>query len=235
MNKKFIVGNGFIAKNLKKIQKDIQKSNYIFYAAGISNSLVFSKKELRREINSFLSFYKENRFNKIVYISTACVVDNLRKNSMYAKNKLKIEKLIKKKFKHFLIIRLPEIIGKSRNKNTLINHFYFKILKNKKIIIFKNVTRNILDINDVLKLFKVIIRDKKVKNKTITLSNIIFTKPLEIIKILEKKLKTKARYSIKITKNQNWSLKNKENLKYIKDANISFDRNYLAKAINKYY
>ena len=51
--------------------------------------------------------------------------------------------------------------------------------------------RNILDIDDVIKMIKVIIMNKKIRKKTITLSNKHFIKPIEIVKILEKKLQKK--------------------------------------------
>ena len=49
--------------------------------------------------------------------------------------------------------------------------------------------RNILDIDDVIKMIKVIIMNKKIRKKTITLSNKHFIKPIEIVKILEKNFK----------------------------------------------
>ena len=47
MNKKFIVGNGFIAKNLKKIQKDIQKNQITSFT---QLGLIFSilKKRIKK-------------------------------------------------------------------------------------------------------------------------------------------------------------------------------------------
>ena len=122
-----IIGNGFIGKNLNKIKKDLIKTNYIIYAAGISHSKTKSKKNLNRELSLFKIFFKKNFLKKVIYISTADVTNNILNKSLYVKNKIQIEKLIKKKFKNYIILRLPQIIGKSKNKNTLINYFYFYI------------------------------------------------------------------------------------------------------------
>ena len=127
MGNRNIVGKGFIGKNLNKIKKELKETNYIIYAAGISHSKTKSKKELNRELNSFISFSKKNYFKKIIYISTADVTNNIVNKSLYVKNKIKIENLIKKKFKNYIILRLPQIIGKNRNMNTLINFFYLNI------------------------------------------------------------------------------------------------------------
>lgn len=232
---KNIIGKGFIAKSLFKIVHYIRQSGYIVYAAGISNSQIKSENQLRREINLFEKFRKAYSKKKIIYISTADVTNNLKNKSKYVRNKVKIEKIIKKNFKNYLIIRIPQIIGKSSNKKTLINFFYNRINDNKKIKIFVNVYRNILDIDDVIKMVKVIINNKKIKKKVITLSNKYSLKPIQIIKILEKKLKKKANYHLLKTKKQKWDLSFNKNIKYFEKAKINFNKKYFIQAINKYY
>ncbi len=230
-----IIGRGFIAKNLVKIKRFIIKSGYIVYAAGISNSQIKSKNQLHREINVFRKFLKNYSSQKIIYISTADVTNNLKNKSKYVQNKITIEKLIKKNFNNYLIIRIPQIIGKSNNKKTLINFFYNMIKYNKKIKLFEGVFRNILDIDDMVKMIRVIILNKKIKKKVITLSNKYSLKPIQIIQFLEIKLGKKANYQLLKTKKQKWKLGFNQNLKYFKDAKIKFNRNYLTRAINKYY
>jgi len=232
---KYIVGKGFIAKNLIKIKKEIIKSGYIFYAAGISNSKINSQYELKREISLFKKFTDKNNKNKIIYISTADITNNLNNNSRYVLNKIKIETIIKKKFKNYIILRIPQIIGKSKNKNTLINFFYNKIKNKKEIKLYSNVKRNILDIADVLKIIKKILINKKINNKIIVLSNRYYIKPIQIIRIFEKKLNIRANFYYVKSPKQKWKLYFKRNLKYFNKANIIFTKNYLLKSINKYY
>ena len=43
----------------------------------------------------------------------------LKKNSEYGKNRLYLEKFIKKKFKEHVIIRLPIVYGKNFSKNAI--------------------------------------------------------------------------------------------------------------------
>ena len=235
MGNRNIVGKGFIGKNLNKIKKELKETNYIIYAAGISHSKTKSKKELNRELNSFISFSTTNYFKKIIYISTADVTNNIVNKSLYVKNKIKIENLIKKKFKNYIILRLPQIIGKNRNMNTLINFFYLNIKKNKPLILIKNFKRNVLDIDDVLKVIKIIINNKKLKNRIITLSNKFNVQPIDIVKIFEKKMSKLVNYKFKKIRKQIWRLNHEKNAHYFKRANIRFNRNYLSKAIDKYY
>tara|TARA_B100001057_G_C22632955_1_gene865125 strand:- start:176 stop:886 length:711 start_codon:yes stop_codon:yes gene_type:complete len=232
---KNIIGKGFIAKNLSKISREIIQSKIIIYAAGISNSNTESRKDLVREINSFNKFSKINKRKKILFISTADVTNNLKNRSKYVKNKIKIEKSIKKNFKNFIIVRIPQIIGKSKNKNTLINFFYNKIKSRKTIKLLLNVDRNLLDIDDIIKMIKVIIMNNKINKKVITLSNKYFIQPIDIIRIFEKTLKISAKYNFKKTKKQNWNLHFKKNIKYFSNAKIKFDKYYFSKTIKKYY
>ena len=68
------------------------------------------------------------------------------------KNKIIIENIIKKICSRYLIIRLPEIVGKNKNPHTLTNFFYDNIIKGKSFTIFKNSRRNLLDIDDAKKI-----------------------------------------------------------------------------------
>ena len=149
-NKKIIIGSGFIAKKFNKYYKYLKKSKLVIYAAGISNSSEENKKNLAKEVNRILNFCKFND-KRIIYISTYSISDASRLSKKYVKNKIKIEKIIKKKSKRYLIIRLPEITGHSKNHRTLTNYFYDKILHDKFFILFKNTKRNVLDIDDAIK------------------------------------------------------------------------------------
>ena len=77
--------------------------------------------------------------------------------------------------------------------------------------------------------------NKKVNKKIITLSNKNFIKPIEIIKILEKRLKKNAKNILIKTKKQNWKLNFNQNIVYFRNAKINFSKDYLVKAVKKYY
>lgn len=235
MTIKKIIGNGFIGRNVNKLRKYIIKSGYTIYTAGISNSNTNSKKELRKEIRLFKIFSKENNSKKLIFISTADVSNNLKRNNLYIINKVKIENIIRKEFNDYIILRLPQIIGNSKNKKTLINYFYRNIKKNKTIDVLSGVKRNILDIDDVIKVLKIIIFEKKLIKRTITLSNKYFVQPIDIVKIFEKKLNKVAKIRFKRVSKENWNLENDMSKKLFNKAKVKFDKNYLIKKINKYF
>ena len=126
--------------------------------------------------------------------------DESRKNKPYVKNKIKIEKIIKNLSKEYLIIRLPEIIGKNKNLHTLSNFFFNKIVNKLSFVLYKNVKRNILDVDDALKECIKIIKINKNKNNTINLLNKTFYSPEKIVTNFEKILLLKAKFKIKFIK-----------------------------------
>jgi len=221
-----IVGSGFLALNFKKHLNYIKKYGVSIYAAGISNSLEKNKKNLNKEVSKIKKFLEKNK-KKIVYISTYSVKDGARKDKLYVKNKVKIEKIIKQKCKEHLIIRLPEIVGKNKNSKTLLNFFFDKIINNSKFLLYKNVKRNILDVDDAIKASLKIIKINKNRNKTINILNKTFYSPENIIKNFEKILLTKAIFKIKFIKQNKLTLKNNYFIRTNKD--------YLKKILKKYY
>lgn len=224
--RKTIVGSGFIATKFKKNLRDYKKYNITIYASGISNSLEKNKKNLKKEISKIKEFLKSNN-KQIIYISTYSILDKSRINKPYVKNKIIIENIIRRSANTYLIIRLPEIIGKNKNPNTLTNFFFEKINNKKSFILFKNTKRNILDVDDAINKSTELIKKYYKKQKTINLLNRTFYKPEEIVKTFEKILQKKALYKKKKFSKNYFNLKN--------SFFINFNRNYLSKVLRKYY
>lgn len=224
--KKFIIGNGFLAKKFKKYLNFLKKNQIVIYVAGISNSSEKNPIKLKREIKEIRKFCKIYR-EKLIYISTYSIIDNNRLKKQYVKNKIKIEKIIRKKIKRYVIIRLPEIVGKNNNPYTLTNFFYKNIKNDKTFLLYDKTKRNLLDVDDAIKNSIKLIKVSKKENQIINLLNKNFYTPRQIVGVFEKILKKKAKYKIKKIKNNRLLLKNSHFLKTKKD--------YLKKTIRKYY
>ena len=194
--KKFIIGNGFLGKKNKKYFNFLIKNQIIIYVAGISNSSERNQVKLNREINEIRRFCKINR-EKLIYISTYSIIDRSRLKKQYVKNKVKIEKIIRKKIKRYIIIRLPEIVGKNNNPYTLTNFFYKNIRSNKTFLLYDKTKRNLLDVDDAIKNIIKLIKVLKKENQIINLLNKNFYTPRQIVGVFEKILKKKAKYKIK--------------------------------------
>ena len=233
-NKLNIIGNGFLAKKFKKYNYFFKKKNYFIYLAGVSNSGENNLNNFKKDYNRINSFIKNLKESKLIYISSCSIFDPNRNKSLYIRNKIKIEKLIKKRCKNFIIIRLPEIVGKSKNKNTLTNFFYSKIKKKEKFILFANAKRNLLDVDDAIKLILFFLKTNT-KKKILNIANLKFVTPLALIKILESRLKKKAKYKLFFSKYKKWNINNDINIFFLKKAGVIIKKNYFKQILKKYY
>ncbi len=229
-----IFGNGFIGKNLKKANLKLN-DNYIIYAAGISNSKISSKTELLRERTQIKQFIKKYRNNKIIiYISTMSIFDkSLRKNG-YIKNKIFIENFIKKKVQNYLIIRLTQVVGYNKNPNTITNFFYNKIRNKKSFKLWDKTHRNLIDIDDLITIFKNILKKKFKRKSELNIYNTKSIASKKIVLILSKILNLKPNYKLtRLRKNINYIYK--KNLKSYQFSYLFNDKNYNMKVLKKYY
>lgn len=229
-----VYGKGFIAFNLKKIK--LPKKIFI-YAAGISNSNSKNIKDYKREIAQIKKVVKKINNKIFVYISSLSVENKKLKNDKYIKNKLKIEKIVKKSCKKYLIIRLPQIVGINNNKHTLTNSLYNNILKNKQLSIWKGSVRNLIDIDDIKKILKKYFNNKYKLCSTINIFNPYSVDVVYLVKIFGHLLNKKIKFKLinKINKNINLKSIKRETLlplNYYKDIK---NKDYIKKVLKKYY
>ena len=230
-----IFGNGFIAKNLKKIRLP---EKFFIYAAGVSNSNIKQKKVYSREINQFKKIIKKINPRKIlIYISSLSVENKSLKKDKYVKNKLIIEKIIKKEVPKYIIIRLPQVVGKNHNKHTLVNFIYNTFKKGKNFYLWKNSKRNLIDIDDVVKILRAYLLNSPKINSTINIFNPESISVRNIIKIFSEISFKKITIKELEIENKNINLKSltKKTIlpkKYFKNINNNL---YIKKILNKYY
>ena len=226
------IGNGFIAKNLKKIKSNLNKP-YLLYCAGVSNSKSINKKEYQKEIRKIKNVISKIKKKTIlVYISTTSINDKNHNKDKYVSNKIKIENLIKDKVDKYIIIRLPQIIGKTKNPN-VISNFLFNKIKNRKFFnAWVNSKRNLLDIDDVKKIVEKILKQKFKESFTVNIYNSKYTSVISLINILSKILNIKPMYKRLEFLDKNKVTKNKKKQNKII---IYTSKNYLKNILKKYY
>jgi nucleoside-diphosphate-sugar epimerase len=216
-----IVGNGMIAKNLACIDR----SNVLFFASGVSDSLCTDKSEYEREIELLKN--NLNTDKKFIYFSS---IDEYILNSQYLLHKKEIQSIIQSQTDNHIIIKVPQLIGENGNPNNFINYIYNSI-KNEiefNVIITK---RSLLDISDLVKIldfllhidFRGIFNINYIELQSVT----------EYIEIIEKISGKKAKINKITTIDQDIKLNDEFVNKVIKE-NIKSLENYNLKIIQKY-
>lgn len=183
---KIIVGSGLIASAFREL--NLHKE-VIFFASGVSNSLEVRKEEFDREIKLIeenISRYSEKLF---LYFSTYSINEGFF--SPYIRHKNEAENLIRLKTKRHIIIRLPQLVGVVNN-STLISYLTRSLILNKRVQIYHNAKRNLLDIEDLVRITKLVIEDKSKVNSTVIIKSKesidVLSIYLEIASILKKEL-----------------------------------------------
>ena len=230
-----IFGNGFIAKNLKKLNLS---NKFFIYAAGVSNSNIKQNKFYLREIKQFNIIKKKINSEKIfVYISSLSVENKSLKHDKYVKNKLIIESIIKKEVKNYIIIRLPQVVGKNRNKYTITNFIYNTVKEGKKFYLWENSKRNLIDIDDVSKIIKKYLLDKPKINSVINIFNPNSITVKDLLKIFSKILSKKIILKVLKKKNKNINLKSLKKNTFLPNKYYDNMKNnsYIKKILIKHY
>ena len=230
-----IFGNGFIAKNLKKLNLP---NKFFIYAAGVSNSNIKQNKFYLREIKQFNIIKKKINSEKIfVYISSLSVENKSLKHDKYVKNKLIIESIIKKEVKNYIIIRLPQVVGKNRNKYTITNFIFNTVKEGKKFYLWENSKRNLIDIDDVSKIIKKYLLDKPKINSVINIFNPNSITVKDLLKIFSKILSKKIIFKVLKKKNKNINLKSLKKNTFLPNKYYDNMKNnsYIKKILIKHY
>lgn len=224
-----VVGNGMLARTFSHFAEDESK---IIFASGVSNSGETIASEFQRELDLIKSFAGIK--SQVIYFSTVSVHDRELANTPYVMHKLLIEKLVKETFINYLILRLPIVVGKTTNPNTLTNFIFNKIKSGEQITVFKNACRFLMDIEDIKTIISKMIQTGQYKNMTLDIN---FENPIKsenLISIFEKVVQKKANKSY-ADKGGCYSPNNQEFISFINSIDFVLPPNYDEEVINKYY
>jgi dTDP-4-dehydrorhamnose reductase len=227
-----VIGNGLIAKQFQHFRNN---NKILIFASGVSNSNETSRLEFEREFKLLQNTIRDYKSLKIIYFSTASIYDRSSINRPYVQHKIKMEQLISEKANSFLIFRVSNLVGKSKNKTTIINFFMNSINNGYSITVWKNAERNIIDISDAYQLILGDINGEK-KNKIINIAHRNSVNVYEIVKLIEEFLNKNAKVRLVDKGNKiniDVSEKEKELIKIEKEKGSGLD--YIKYLLHKYY
>lgn len=140
-----ILGNGMLANYFR----EIDKKDVIFFCSGVSDSLnfEFSKEE------KILSSLSKNKL--LVYTSS---ITSKECFSAYDKHKIKMESLVEKEFRNYLIFKVGNLVGSNQNKNQFLPNIFHQAI-NKKIKV-ANCKRDLLLACDYIKIVEKFTKEK---------------------------------------------------------------------------
>ena len=226
-----VVGSGLLAAGFKNY---CDNSEIIMFCSGVSNSLCTDEAEFIREVDLLNKIVSENINATIVYFSTCSIYDASQNGSKYVEHKIRMETFIKKSCKKFKIFRLSNVVGQSKNKNTILNYLFNNIKSEKPFTLWKNSIRNLIDIEDVTKLVSYIIDNSLFENETINIANTESYAVLDIVHSIEKYIGIKGRFTL-VDRGSAFNIDLSNIFPIIQKLNIGFKSDYLHNLLKKYY
>jgi nucleoside-diphosphate-sugar epimerase len=223
-----IVGSGLLARAFYPIYAN--ENQVCIYAAGVSSSSCVEHKEFERERTRLTEALKRSPARSIfVYFGTCSVVDAEMANSPYVRHKLAMEHLVRES-SNYLIIRLPQVAGDTPNPHTLLNFLYARISRGELFSLWKNATRNVIDVDDVLSIAKRVIDQKRIQNTVVNIANPINYKITEIVDTMEIVVGKKAIFKV-VDRGTDYLIETINSM----TEDLYFNDKYLKKLIIKYY
>lgn len=224
-----VVGSGMIAQAFHKY---IDNAGVVIFASGVSNSKENNPIAYSREENLLNRTIDENKDKTIVYFSTCSIYDNSVNSSKYVKHKVYMEKIVERRCDKFHIFRLPQVVGVT-NSPTLVNYLFMSIKNHIPLTINKNSTRNLIHVDDVVKIISYLIDNKIYCNEITNIATPHNTMVLDIVVKIEKIMQMKANYQlIEFGAKQNIDISKMQELNIESDI---FDINYTDEILSKYY
>jgi len=227
-----VIGSGLLAQAFQARYGSDQ--NVCIYAAGVSNSSCVDLAEFEREKRRLTAVLAEIPAEQmLVYFSTCSIYDPDRWETPYVKHKLAMETRVRES-DNFLIVRLPQAVGRSANPHTLLNSFYNDIKAGRQVTVWTGAQRNLLDVDDIRMICAALIDQGGRQNRTLNVANPRNCLIREIVeafgRVLEKEVAT-----TELNRGQGCQIDISEIAGLIEELPLNFDGSYLDRIVKKYY
>lgn len=187
-----VVGNGMIANSFSSYRNN---PSILIFASGVSNSKETSEAKFQRERALLLQHIDRYPDKCLLYFSTCSIYDSYFPPRAYQVHKLSMESLIAAQCKKYMILRLPQVLGKN-NPQQLMGFFNDKI-RSQTLFDLYDIERNVIDINDVKKVVSVIFNKPDYHNKILNICQKENIRVVDLVRIFEKIHNKKASYNLK--------------------------------------
>ena len=225
-----IIGSGLLARAFASLFSGSRES--CVYAAGVSNSNCSDQREFDRERDRLMIAMEQHRLvDLFLYFGTCSANGSL--DSPYVQHKIKMEKTVAE-HPRYLILRLPQTAGKTENPHTLLNYIFTRIIRSERFQIWSNARRNIIDVDDVVKIAAGLALEEGVRRDCINVANFSDYSMSDVVTIMEKVVGKKALFD-SLDKGDTYPIDTQRIYRVAQRCSVEFGPEYLESVIRKYY
>jgi hypothetical protein len=230
--RRMIIGSGLIARAFA-VKRPFLGATCL-YAAGVSNSSCSDSSEFARErarLSEVLGHTPPAV--RFVYFSTCSIEDPWSTESLYVAHKVAMESLVRRHDNH-LIVRLPQVAGRTANPHTLLNYLYARICRSECFELWRGAYRNIVDIDHVADILTDLITTEDARGETLNIANPRNCSISDIVASFERVTSRNARYHA-VDRGGEFAIDVARVAGAIRRCAIDFEDDYLLKILAKYY
>jgi polyisoprenyl-phosphate glycosyltransferase len=227
-----VIGSGLIANRF--IDYAVQSNNVVLFAGSVHDSTAQDFSTTVAEEAALKKAISEQGNSTLVYFSSCSVLDSSVAETLYVKHKLRMEKMIEETSAKYIIFRLPQIIGLSDSKSSLIMFLVDSILNGKSFDLWKNAKKNLIDIDHVHEIVGEVLKRGVFFNKTMNVAAPNSSSMLQIVNQVESFLGKTAIYQT-LDKGSSFDIDAADANAIAGDLKIKFEANYLTNALDKYF
>lgn len=144
-----------------------------------------------------------------------------------------MEKLVSRHAR-YVIARLPQVAGTTLNPHTLLNFLHSHIVHGSKFPLYKNASRNIIDVDDAVSIVKYIIENGQMRKTALNVANPSNCSISCIVSAMERAI-GKTAVVEEICQGIQYEIDISAITTIIKRLELNFDNGYIERVINKYY
>jgi len=227
-----LFGSGLLAQAFIPDLPHFQEA--CIYAAGVSNSSCADPNEFAREQQRLEQALEQARsLDSFIYFGTCSAADPETCNTPYVRHKLAMEQRVRRHPRH-MILRLPQVAGKTPNPHTLLNFLFARISRSEAFCLWQKAKRNIIDIADVAATTRQLMQDPSARNLTLNIANSTSYPMPYIVDVMEQVVGKRAIYEV-ADRGSEYRIDIERVLLALNKAGVEFDDNYLERVIGKYY
>jgi NAD dependent epimerase/dehydratase family len=226
-----IVGSGLMAGAFAR--EYAADGRVLVYAAGVADSSCADPREFLRERERLEAALRPlDARVTVVYFGTCSVSDPDVAGSPYVRHKLAMEALLRARGPH-LILRLPQVAGRTPNPHTLLNYLYARIKRSERFSVWGGASRSVIDVGDVAALAGVLLRsgaDAEMVNLAPARAHSIE----EIVAALERVTGKRAIYDV-LPRGSAFAIDTRRIVPLLGAAGVDFGGDYLGRTLQRYY
>jgi nucleoside-diphosphate-sugar epimerase len=226
-----IIGQGIIARSLLSFSME---EGLVLFAGSINDSTINDTEIIRAEeiaVMEALLRYPDDLF---IYFSSCSIADHNASHTLYVQHKSRMEALIRATAIHFLIFRLPQIVGFGSANSNLVKYLVNVISNHNVFELWENAKKNIIDIDDACSIIRSVLNSRMFSNAIINVANTSHTLVIDLVHDIEEFTGHKAKY-ISIQKNTGINVDVSDIQAIVECLDIRFDGDYIKRLLKKYF